>query len=199
MSKVKKISKIKIIIAAVLLIAVAFSVYNILWFQYIRVNFDPLLKNERLMQMPRQEHRHEDTGWTVHSYNDCEGSGYAFTVAVPAYLKFGGNISAGTRTDVKLVDNQLVFISECQIHLMIFPHGRRYLLDICDLTGLETVEDDMRTIGMLVDKDGNALGSPNDTESELYQEWLAWYNKFHEPIMDFFSDIKEILGEDTFR
>lgn len=198
--RLKKIPKAKILAAAILLLAVAFGIVNLLWFRYIRVTFDPLLKNERLTQIPTQEHHHIDDGWTTHMYRDLYGSGLTFTVAVPAYLEFGGNISALTQTDIKRDGNQLVYISECKINLRISPKNWTYVLNISDLSVLNGNSAPERIIGMAVDKDGKPLGHPrNDTESELYQEWLAMYNKFNGPIMEFFQKVKEIYGEEVFR
>ena len=196
MRKLKSLSKLMILSAVIVLGAVIFGVYNLMWFRYVRTSFDPFSTTLDAMDMEKETWDEIPNVCTYRAVGDTEYN-YTYTVGRPAYLKFKGHVSVLTPSEVDFVDGKKVFISECQLSIRYWPQDASYLLGIADLTVSDGIH--IHSLGSAVDKNGRPLGrNPNDSE-DFYQSWLELYEKFNEPIMEMFDSIKELFGEDAFK
>ena len=196
MRKLKSLSKLMILSAVIVLGAVIFGVYNLMWFRYVRTSFDPFTTTLDALGVEK-DIVDGQPNMCIYPSSKEKGSHYSYTVAKPSYLKFEGNFSALTPSVVDFVDGKQIFISECQLSLRYWPQDASYLLSIADLT----VSDGMyiNSHSKYVDRNGQPLG-PHPKESEgSYESWLELYEKFNEPIMEMFDSIKELFGEDAFK
>ncbi len=190
MSFFKKITKIKITLAILILAVIAFGIYNLLWLQHAK-RFEPFI--EALEKLETAEKSATDN----QTYRDYSGTGYSYQISEPGYLNFGGYLSVLTSSEIDIIDGESFYISEYRLMLGYWPRSGRLVLSISDLTESEGLNS--HSLGSAVDINGTPLGRhPNDSE-QFYAEWLSLHEKFNEPIMDMFDTVKELFGEDAFR
>ncbi|MCL2253162.1 MAG: hypothetical protein FWC09_01835 [Lachnospiraceae bacterium] len=123
-------------------------------------------------------------GWVGHRFNDYDYNerGYFYSIVIPPYLNFGGNIQMVYTTD------------EYKIDLIISPRSWIYVLSLGEIIKNQT-NTSMHSYGSEVDNTGKPVGKyPKDTE-ESYQEWLRLYEKYHAQIIELFVILKETYGD----
>ena len=207
MSKLKKISKLKIFIALFILAAIAFGIYNIIWFNY-SARFEPFLNSEKMQALILQSETENDPniyrldkfeGYKRHLYRDHGegGSGYSYEISVPPYLKFDGHIGVLTPKTIQMVDDTMVYLNECEIRLSISLKKWEYELSIADLTTVKDVNSPVSPRHSIVDKNGQPLERPARQTEKEHQEWLALYEKFEDEIVELFETINssEYFGD----
>lgn len=186
----KKIAA-RIAMAILALAVIIFGIYNVLWLWYIKTNFDPFLKNERLEKVSGPEHI---AAGAVYVYQDRGGDGYNYQLNMPHYLEFWSGIAIYTPVDVEMDGVYPIYFSDYGLSLMLCPETQPDILTIYDYTG----NDGGNAAYLYVDQNGAPIapspGDPFPEYQEYYEKGLALYDKFNEPIMDLFSNMKEILG-----
>jgi hypothetical protein len=203
MKVIKGAFRIKFIVPLIIVGVIVFGVFHFKWIRYIENTYEPFIK--MLDSIEGLEHDIIDssnaaTRWSVHSYkksSNIEGS-YIYNIGIPPYMDFGGYITILVPTAVDIVDNEYVYISDYYLSLSIYPNKWSYSLSLADMT-YTSVGDIININSSPVDKSGNPIGRHHLDTEEKHQEWLALYEKFHEPIIDLFDHIKELFGEDAFR
>ncbi|MCL2253161.1 MAG: hypothetical protein FWC09_01830 [Lachnospiraceae bacterium] len=199
-----KIPKLKIFIVLFILALIIFGVYNIMWFNYVKI-FDTLVNNEKLQEIkekpslapefmtfdgvefPYSYERYifmEWDGWEGHAFRDYDYNerGYYYGIVVPPYLTFGGNIQTTYTTDVYDID------------LIISPKSWLYVLRLGEFTE-DNNHKSIHSYGSAVDRNGNPLDKHPDDIDEWYQEWLRLYEKYQDQIMELFVVLKETYGD----
>jgi len=184
----------QIVLCALLIIVLVIVLsLNMVWSWYISRTFDPFMENENLLAMPENNVVvARSRGWETHIFDDFDGSGYTFQIILPPRFYFGGGVNILVPTHLQ--------VSEYYLSLTIFTGlgDWRYSLALSDLTS-ESSATHIHALASAVDRNGRPLGRhPGDSE-EFYQQWLALHEKFYEPIMQLFDDIKDFFGEDAFR
>ena len=129
MSKLK-ITKFKIFVALLTLMAIAFGIYNLMWLNHVK-KFDAFLNSPKLQEikaMPpdiitvqgveHEQYRYRyygGEGSKMHLFDDFDSSdysgsdnfdrrGYGYLVSVPTYLDFGQNVQVLTPTYTEHID-----------------------------------------------------------------------------------------------
>jgi hypothetical protein len=194
-----KIRKSTVILILLVVIAVFFTVYNIVWNYYIKNTFDQFLNNENLQAISDENYRVlSNRGWHTHQYRDYGGSGYMYQISMPPRLHFGGGLSI--RTDDRPG-------SSYGLSLTIYTglNDWVYVLGISDLSeaytsyGSNIHVSNIHELGSSVDKTGQPLGRHPDDSEDFYNEWLALYEQFKVPISTLFDDVILFFGMDVFR
>jgi len=67
MKKSIKLSKTKIVICLLIIAAIGFGIYNLMWFRYIETTFTPFLENEKLIAMEKEVILNPE-GREIHTY-----------------------------------------------------------------------------------------------------------------------------------
>ncbi|MCL2050541.1 MAG: hypothetical protein FWG91_02240 [Lachnospiraceae bacterium] len=198
-NKTIKITKKKAVAIVFVLALIGFSIYNIMWFSYVK-KFDVFLYNENLqaikykpvtapdfvvlsngVEIPYSYERYtffESDGWKSYSFRDCDYNehGYSYSIVIPPYLKFGGNIQISHQTE------------ELRVSVILSPKDWVYYLDIGEIS-----DNHIYSYGSLVDRNGKPIDP--DIENEHIKTWLELYEKHNEPIRELFEAAREMYGD----
>ena len=79
----------KAVLALAILAAVVYGAFSLVWFNYVRINFGPVLADERLV---RASEFPETLFGGRHYYFNDEENGFTIFVYVPGFWDFSGNI-----------------------------------------------------------------------------------------------------------
>ena len=213
--KVKKGTKIKILIALLVIAAVVFGIYNILWFKHIAI-MNEIVNNEKLQEIkntPSEAPENftingteyigyhysrydyfEDGGWEYHSFRDFDynegGQGkYSYYVSLPSYLRFAGGI--------QVLSNKMVNeTEEYTISLQIRIKERRYSISLSEGVRQGGHAVSYGIGGAVVDKNGQVIEywSSHQTEEGM-QEIIAAFEKYNEPITEMMTTVNEMFGD----
>ena len=188
----------KILISALVVIAIVFGVYALMWQRYEKNAFDPFSTVLESLNM----HKHTaDEHPNVSTYREAyDMESYVFTVARPSFLRFGGNVQFFAQREVVLVEDEMTRTGRYILDLTYFPHSGRLSLRIDGF--LEDTNGSgvhiRSAAGSAVDSNGKPLDRHPEDSEEYYQKWLALYEQYNEPIIELFDHIKEIFGEEAF-
>ena len=216
MKKIKKISKAKILIALLVIAAVVFGIYNVLWFKHIAI-MNEIVNSEGLQKIKNtpseapenfttasgveyvgyhySRYSYEEyEGWIYHDfrdfdYNEVSQGKSSYHVALPPYLRFAGGIQV-------LNSNTVNETEEYKISLDISVKDRSYYISLSEgvRQGGHSVSYGIGSAD--IDKNGQVIEywSPHPTEESM-QETIAAFEKYNELIMEMMTTVNEMFGE----
>jgi len=215
MKKIKKISKIKILIALLVVAAVVFGIYNVLWFRHIAI-MNEIVNSEGLQKIKNTPSEapenftingteyigyhysrygyEEYEGWTYHSfrdwdYNEASSGKYSYYISLPPYLRFAGGIQVLSNKTVSETE-------EYTISLSIDIKDRSYYIGLSEgvRQGGHSVSYGIGSAD--IDKNGQVIEywSPHPTEESM-QETIAAFEKYNELIIEMMTTVNEMFGD----
>gem|GEM_PF-1382038 len=212
---IKKISKVKILIALLVIAAVVFGIYNILWFRHIAI-MNEIVNNEKLQEIKNtpseapenfttasgveyvgyhySRYSYEEyEGWIYHDFRDWDynegGQGkYSYYVALPPYLRFAGGIDVHSEKD----DYSITLRTNFSLS------GWEYVMSMSEISRDGAHATASSRGSLYIDKDGYVLEHQpqyDKTNTDRYGEALAFFEKYNEPIMEMMTTVNEMFGD----
>ncbi len=184
MKSVKLKKRTKIIITVIITIILIVSVYCTLWLVRYYKLIVPMTKNENLVLNVSK-----DMEGMAHKEYEYNGDHISYTVFMPSFPRFGGNLSVLTPTDY---DKDWNCITDYSYGLMYKPYlfdDNWYWYSVYDYSEVETINDQSKSVtyDIYTDSQLNFIGGDKEI-----------YDKHYDELKNLYDMAKEFFGEDVF-
>ncbi len=183
-AKLKKRTKVFLIIITILV--VGFAAYTALWFVHYNTLIKPMLKNKDIMTCKQ----YDDT-LVKEEYEYIDEDGVGYSVFTPHFLKFNGNLSAGTPEKYdenwnREVDSTYSFMYKPYLDLFSVDNTYWFTVTVFP-TEDRALNSNYETYNIHTDSTLNLV----EGDEEIYKE-------HYDQIADLYERCKKLYGEDVF-
>lgn len=166
------------------ILVIGFAAYTALWFVHYNTLIKPMLKNKDIMTL--NPDGRNDLVYEEYEYRDEDGVGYS--VFTPHFLKFNGNISAGTPEKYDIDWNREVDYTYGFLYKPYLFHDNWYWFTVSDFTESgKKIGGSSTNYDVYTDSKLNYVGG----DEEIYKE-------HYDQIADLYERCKKLYGEDVF-
>ncbi len=180
-AKLKKRTKVFLIIITILV--VGFAAYTALWFVHYNTLIKPMLKNKDIMTCKQ----YDDT-LVKEEYEYIDEDGVGYSVFTPHFLKFNGNLSAGTPEKYDENWNREVDYTYSLMYKPYLFHDNNYRFTVNVFSPEEKA----------LNADCDTYFIRTDSKLNLVEGDEEIYKKHYDQIADLYERCKKLYGEDVF-